>query len=169
LEYILEVLYKDLTEENSCNMIVHQVNCKSIGDNDISGFAHNLFEKYHELNVYKTIPIKERCLGENYIQNFKDMYVCNMFAQYNGGEFNDNSTNDTRKDRELYFKQCLDGLLIYLNDNEFVNYDNFIIGMPYGIGCMRAKGDWYNYNKMIEDFNEKLPINMKVVYFRWIS
>jgi hypothetical protein len=41
--------------------------------------------------------------------------------------------------------------------------------MPYGIGCMRAKGDWYNYNKMIEDFNEKLPINMKVVYFRWIS
>ncbi len=115
--------------------IAHQCNCLSTKS---LGLARLIFDKYPHSNVYtKNTP---RTPGEIIVVG----QVINMFAQYWPGSPAVTNSNDTSKDRLIWFKMCLD---------KIKNIDGISsIAFPYKIGCGLARGNWVHYKQLIDDF-----------------
>jgi hypothetical protein len=71
-------------------------------------------------------------------------------STYYHGEAGMDMYQDTRKNREAWFKQCLEGLESWCITNHIKT-----VAFPYKIGCGLAGGDWKHYLKMITDFAEE--------------
>lgn len=54
---------------------------------------------------------------------------------------------DTDKQRELWFRQCLEHLEV-MDDLQGTNTD---VAIPFGIGCGLARGNWTKYKKMLQE------------------
>ena len=62
---------------------------------------------------------------------------------------------DNQKNREKWFRQCLDKL------GKCDSYQNF--AFPYKIGCGLTGGNWDHYLPMIEDFTVKYNKHVTLV------
>ncbi|MDD5151763.1 MAG: hypothetical protein PHC28_15010 [Flavobacterium sp.] len=151
----LEIIKGDLLLAG-CDVIAHQINCISTG---AAGLAKAIFEKYPDVNVYD--GTFNRVPGENiYTVTKKDaVLVVHMAGQISPRSVKHqiHSMTDNGTMRLEYFKSCLADLSVKLGNET----DRLKLGMPYLIGCGLAGGDWNEYFKLLQDFNNTLPDNIE--------
>lgn len=121
-------------------VIVHQANCITVGFG--RGLAKDLFSKYPFSNVY--IDRKEPSkLGTIDVRSENDKTVIACYAQYDI----DKTEIEFGKKRVDWFRDCLRLVAKYCKEHSIKE-----IGMPHGIGCGLAGGNWYDYYKEIKSF-----------------
>lgn len=143
---MIEIMKGDLLESD-CNVIIHQANCFGVMG---GGIARHIKSKYPE--VYKAdrefrFPVGsiERLGTCSYAKTCDGKHIFNMYSQYNYG------TDKVQTDYDA-FRKALNIIIIQATHSHIKNIE---IGLPYGIGCGLAGGDWKIVSKIIEDISEK--------------
>ena len=163
---MLEIIQKSITEVDA-KYIAHQCNCLTTKAAGVAAVIFNAFpyaDVYRTRNNYDVRVSLEQPSSKNkrdqpgtieICGNGKDQrFVINMFAQvYPGSPKYTESNLDGYDARKKYFAKCLD-LIVEIKDLESIAF-------PYKIGCNLAGGDWENYQKMLEEFSDK--INAKIL------
>lgn len=122
------------------------------------GLSSSIFTKWPRANFYKLYKPEERTLGEVYIMDTRaGVQIANLVAQRKGGA---PTERETREKRINWFKQSLTDFKYKLPTERLVT-----VSFPYGIGTGLAGGNWADYRKQIEDFNQSMP-NVKVKIVR---
>lgn len=119
-------------------IIIQQLNCVTSYP---KGLSKSIFDKWPDANIYKQRTSHSKPGTNHIIQS--DKILVGLFSQYYPGK--SYYTNDTYKMRLEWFKQCLDNLIIELNDCKEV-------AMPYLIGCGLAGGNWDKYLTIIKEW-----------------
>ena len=136
--------------DTDCDIIIHQVNCKSrMG----SGIAYEIRKRYPKAYTsYKKYcdRLGNKLLGKIQPVDCGDIIIINMFGQDNYG-----------RDKALYtdydaFEECMKKTLIYCE------VGNYSIAIPYRIGCRLAGGDWNIVKKIIENKFKKSDVICKI-------
>jgi len=137
--------------ESDAKYICHQCNCLT---SHSAGLAKSMFDAFPYANIYATRENLSNWKDHrdqpgtiNIAGNGKDKrFIINMFAQiFPGKPKFPYSSTDGWGAREGYFKTCLDKIALL---------DIGSIAFPDHIGCSMAGGNWENYLKMIEDFDD---------------
>lgn len=126
---MIKIVQGDLLESD-CNVIMHQCNClNKMG----AGIARQIKDKYpkaFEADYNYPVPLGKDRLGGYSTTVDKGVLIVNLYAQIGYGR-------GTRTQYE-YFQEALRNALqkIRKDDREAK------IGLPYGIGCGLAGGNW---------------------------
>jgi len=141
---------------SDCKYIVHQCNCKTVGNG--AGLAYYLNKKFPYANTY--IPNHHRTPGTIEIMGDgeKDRFVINMYAQNYPGRTTDYETAENRLN---WFKQCLERI------GEIQDFES--IAFPYEIGCGLAGGNWEKYCSLIEEFSKNIQDKGDVFIVRLVK
>lgn len=129
----------DLLDANM-DIIAHQVNCKGAMG---AGIAKQIHAKYPKVaREYKGFLNKtpdSEILGQCQIVSVNDgnKWVANLFGQYGYG-----------RDRRHTNYEVLEIAMTKLKD--YAKERNLTVGLPYGIGCGLAGGDWEIVRGIIE-------------------
>lgn len=133
------------------NIIAHQVNCQGVMGKGIAYTIKNNYPKVYEefLSFSKN---ESSLLGRAQIVNCKNKYICNLYSQEYYG--NNKSTVYTSYDA---LRKSLTALKDYAKSKDLV------VGLPYGIGCGLANGDWNTVSNIIEEvFSDYYAILYKI-------
>lgn len=82
--------------------------------------------------------------------------VINMCGQIHPGRPRAPGSNDSARDRERYFGQCLEAIGRLKNVTS--------VAFPHKIGCGLAGGSWRNYEALLRNFAAAHPQVRVVVY-----
>lgn len=135
-----------------CQAIVHQTNCVTVGK--AAGLAGKIFEKYPESDIYKYrqefgVP------GDITIFNSKGVDIVNLNGQFFPGGPKFNKGFDSPECRLDWFYSAL----LKLSEMNFKS-----VAFPYLIGCGLARGNWNEYNYLINFFAEENPKTKVVIH-----
>ena len=164
----------DIFERSDLNMILHQANCFHLMN---AGVAYKIREYYlNTVIADKKTPYGDMSkLGtfstslETNKNSGKELLIVNLYGQFHPGryELNENAI-DSKVNRLSYLSNALhrfaEFLQIYMMDLIEENKCQFIIGVPWLIGCGIAGGD---YNQTFEIFKKifsPLAKNVKIVF-----
>src|SRR5579862_2431257 len=139
--------------------IVHQCNCVTT---TTAGLATAISKQFPFANPYsnrRPDPNRpSRCQQEDAAkpgtrqiwrsEDGKGPAFIGLYAQYGPGRPS-NKDHDTAKDREEWFKKCLE----LIDEVKGVKS----IALPWQIGCGLAGGRWATYEKIIKDWAETHP------------
>ncbi|XP_069961032.1 uncharacterized protein [Cherax quadricarinatus] len=123
----------------------------------------------HKANLASEVT-RDKFGSIKFVNNGKNNpMIVNMFAQYAMGPphkyymnckvdkayYNTCKYLDTKKGREIMFKECMNELVKWLlTDPNGIIMEKVVF--PEGIGCASAGGDWHAYLKIILDFAKEL-------------
>lgn len=134
---MLHYLEGDLLQSD-CTVIMHQANCQSIMG---GGIAKTISEIYPlAQQVDKECPYEPEYKFGKYslAVNSNGVTVFNLYGQNELGRVNRTKQND----RYRKLESALHASLHLLNTCKGIGIDTTKVGMPYGIGCGLAGGDW---------------------------
>ena len=139
--------------------ICHQCNC--VSKNKAAGLAKAIFDRFPHADVYSdrtdadeySERNKRDIPGTVVIRGREGRPVIAMMAQIYPGKAR--PPNDSKERRKVFFQKCLDEL----SSMDWIESFAF----PWGIGCGLAGGDWKDYEWMLRQFDEKVPVDV-VVY-----
>lgn len=161
---MIKIVEGDILESNA-QYIVHQTNCVS---HKASGLAKFLFEKFPHANVYE-----ERALvkswhipGQIYIRggissgDESNRLVINVMGQFLPGapqtvNMEGIEIKETESMRRKYFLTCLSRIM------EIKDLKS--IAFPWKIGCGLAKGNWKDYNKILNAFAKRIDADVSII------
>ena len=133
------------------NIIAHQVNCQGVMGKGIASTIRSKYPKaYNEYIEFSKLN-KSNLLGQAQLVDCGDRYICHIYGQEYYG--NKKSIVYTSYD-------ALKKSLISLKNK--AKSEGLIVGLPYGIGCGLANGDWnVVYNIIKEVFSDYYVILYK--------
>lgn len=139
--------------------ILNYCDCVS---NEPSGLALKIENIYPDTSPYKLkksgtfIPVPGTVLVIN--------NIINMFVRYKAGSANKNSKLDDIVSRQKYFSECLEAIVDFFEGTE-----NIVkIAVPWGIGPKLSFENWFIYEKMLENFADKMKktgINAEITIY----
>lgn len=133
---MITVIQQDLLTLN-CDVIAHQVNCKGVMG---SGLAYQIRKHYPKVYAkYRKACALSDLLGKVQVISTDNYFVANLFAQFNFG---------TTQQHTDYNALAL--CLIKLRDHMLSN-NLTTLGLPYGLGCGLAGGNWNVVSHIIKD------------------
>lgn len=142
----LKVVQGDLLQ-SECDIIIHQANCLGIMGAGIAKQIKNLYPEVYKADLSFPIPVKDlNRVGEFSYAEVTNPYtnkkqtIVNMYSQYDIGK---GKTNYYAMEKAL--KKII---LFYLSPAKK-------IGLPYGIGCGLAGGDWEEVYSILEKVSEE--------------
>lgn len=151
---MIEYRTGDLFEQNDVNIIVHQCNCfHTMG----GGIARLIKEKYYpeayEADLKTEYGSKDK-LGtySMYVHEKDHMIIINLYSQFNYGCDNNQTDYEAMRKgfQNLREEFCNSGI------------SETVIGIPHGIGCGLAGGDWNIVENIIkevfDDVEDKIVI-----------
>jgi len=174
-----QLIQGDLLNPNpACHLIIQQLNCLCVRPH---GLSEAIAKKYPYANVYANrtgIGRKNLAIladrgtpGDIVISQPKEIdgpIVVGLYGQYDFGKAYQRSYRpalkngpETKQHRITWFQNALNLLVSWLDENNY-NTDQFIIGIPYGIGCGLAGGDWKIYSQMLENFASRVKCQVKI-------
>jgi len=142
-------IVNDSLLDSDCQYIAHQCNCYSRRG---AGLASAIFKAFPWADVYssRSEPVNDASLfGSITIQGDPKRdhrYVINIYGQLKPGK--PSPGRDSAASRIEAFGKALDQIA------ELPELES--IGFPHGIGCGLAGGDWNEYEKLLEDFAERV-------------
>jgi O-acetyl-ADP-ribose deacetylase (regulator of RNase III) len=143
---MIHIIQGDLLKSD-CTVIAHQCNCFSTMGAGIAKQIKNMYPQAYEAD--KSFPYSPEVrlgkLSYAYIPE-KPIIIFNLYGQYDYGR-----SGVKTNYRALY--SAMDSMF-YILDEYPVPFP-IKIGMPYGIGCGLAGGDWNIVYKMIEKLSVK--------------
>lgn len=141
----MEIINDDLLNAMNHNIfiIAQQCNCLSKNTKGLSQSISNRLgiDPYAHRKVDSVI---DKPGTVNLMYTNPNFIVANMFAQYHPGK--SRYSTDTKEKRLNWFRECCKSLRTYLVHNNITK-----IGVPYGIGCGLAGGNWTEYEKILEN------------------
>lgn len=171
----MEITQGDLLE-SSCDIIVQQINCICVKP---KGLSKAIADKYPYANFYSK---RRATIGKKFIKNLaviedrgvpgeiivgypenpEDPIVIGILGQYDYGKVNMNRSSETSKQREKWFAEGLEKILIWTQRLE----GKKSIGFPFMIGCGLAGGNWENYSRMLDSFSGELSEDIESRIFK---
>lgn len=134
----IEIVSGDILEA-PVNIICQQVNCRGAME---AGLAKQVKQKYPFVyeeyrNECMITPISDLLGFTQIVMIDKYHYIANLFAQLNYGE---------ERCYTNYYSliRCFEQLF------DYASRYNFSVGIPYGIGCGLAGGNWKTVSTIIE-------------------
>ncbi|CAC5368625.1 unnamed protein product [Mytilus coruscus] len=165
----LKFVFGDLLTIGDVDIIVHQVNCLCV---KAHGLSKTIAIKYPWADIYS----KRRAEGHKNLAVLEDRGepgtvkifrspdrlhpdVACFLSQWDFGTVDQNFRNiphykDTRENRIIWFKQCLERL-------KELNVKT--VGLPDHIGCGLGGGDWTAYFQIIDNFAKANDIKFTLV------
>ena len=162
-----------LNDSNNLNFILQQLNCLCVKPH---GLSKTISDKYPHGKIYearqkeyrRNLAVeKDRDDPGSVIVSFPSPsnklrpIIIGLFGQYDFGKsyYKNNrpilDPPESNQLREIWFQSCLNTFRNWLVDNNYDN-DNTRIGLPYGIGCGLAGGNWNTYHPMIKNFEKEI-------------
>lgn len=160
-----------LNDSNNLNFVLQQLNCLCIKPH---GLSKTISDKYSHGKIYEA---RQQQGGRNLaIEKDRDEpgslmisfpthnnvpIIVGLFGQYDYGKsyYKNNRPKfnppESKQLREIWFQSCLNTFRNWLVTNGYDN-DNTRIGLPYGIGCGLAGGNWNTYYQMIKSFEKEI-------------
>ncbi len=147
-------------------LIVHQCNCLTV---HAHGLAQTIARRFPMADLYAARePIGKRNLAIEAHRGTPGTFlavgrvVCFM-AQWRPGKINspyfgkypESDPPETADQREKWFAECLAQLASTYKDP-------LEVAFPDHIGCGMAGGNWVQYERMIKEFAERLPLGSRV-------
>ena len=135
------------------NIIAHQVNCQGVMG---AGVAKQIKEKYPAVyKNYKTFcedtGDKRDLLGTCLVSMVEhDKMICNLFGQYNYGR-NGTYTNVSYLSLSII---AMIKMLESIYNIENKTRPQFVIAIPYCIGCGLGGGNWEEIKEMLENIEK---------------
>lgn len=132
-------------DASTAQIILQQCNCVTSKG---KGLSASIAERYPHADFYsdRSSPSKP---GTIEVRGGKgDRYVCAMYAQYHPGAPS-KKDGDTAAQRLAWFGMCLKKV------SKIKNLKS--VAFPYQIGCGLARGDWYLYVGLIDQFATDHP------------
>ncbi len=156
---MIHVVRGDLLQSD-CTVIAHQVNCRGVMG---AGLARQIKERYP--NVFRAYSSAcdsnvDALLGRcQFVKARKDLVVANLFGQMNYGKGKHTDYDALTKaliSLRMWYKDAF-----YLTDTTFPFTDGpkpAKLGLPYGIGCGLAGGNWAIVYNIIEEVFEGMNV-----------
>lgn len=143
---------------SDCNIIIHQANCQGVMG---AGIAKQIVNLYPEVLVadreYKVPVGNEARLGRTSHAPVKGphgaLLVVNLYSQFNYG-----------RGKQTDYKAFTKGLHSILTRLD-IKGRGYKVGLPFGIGCGLAGGDWLIINSIIEEASEKFGRDLYLYKF----
>lgn len=160
----LKTINKSLIEADT-KYILHQCNCVS---ENAKGIAKSIFDAFPWANTYSKREKPSSRGTVDILGNGKtERFVINAYIQYYPGKSYESAyksnvrTTDTYENRLFYLQKCLQRIE-NISDLES-------IGIPVGMGCRLAKGNWSDYLFLIEDFAKQIKSeqNAEVILYNY--
>jgi O-acetyl-ADP-ribose deacetylase (regulator of RNase III) len=150
---LVEYKFGDILEADE-KYITHQCNCLTTS---AGGLAKAIFDRFPYSDTYSDGRNRDKKGKISVHGNGQsERYIINMYAQvYPGASI----TISEEIGRKNMFQKCL-------KEIEKIK-DLESIAFPYRIGCGIAGGNWDEYLKMIEDFEERVRDFSKVVIYKF--
>lgn len=150
-------MIKEITQDifqSEVDIIIHGINCFCAQYSGIAGIIRKYFPEVAEDDINFGRKGDKTKLGEIIVTrvnnpNFKVRHIISIFQQYNYG-------TDTRK---LDYEAIYSGLL---KIRQRITNNNLVIGIPWGIGCGLAGGDWNIIKTMIYSVFENSPFTVLI-------
>ena len=134
------------------NIIGHQVNCQGVMGKGIASIVRSDYPKAYDEYIGYSKANKGNLLGNAQIVKCGGKYICNLYSQEYYG-------NDKTKVYTSY--EALKKSLTILKD--YAKSKGLVVGLPYGIGCGLANGDWNTvYNIIKEVFSDYYVIIYRI-------
>lgn len=158
--------------------IVHQCNCITIRPKGLSlqlekaypgstPYTYRTPTYYRSnLSIFNTRNVPGTVMIMQVLKdNVRSPHIVNLFGQYCPGKpgqyYNGlDGVDDSKMERLQYFKHAL----FYGLYEEVADIEGVTIAFPMKIGCGLAGGDWNEYIKIIEEFEQLLPNANIVIY-----
>lgn len=122
-------------------VICHQVNCKGVMERGVAKTFKYVFPEAYK--IYKDICAHEKdLLGKNSFHIEDTGQTCCMFAQLDWRGHNVCNTDYAA------FRECCKGIKSFIDLHKDKNY---VINMPYRIGCGLGGGDWLIIKEILEE------------------
>jgi len=147
-KFMLKIINGNLLDSD-CQYIAHQCNCHSLHG---AGLASSIFKAFPWVNVYSNRSDRGNdaaLFGSITVHGDpkrNQRYVINIYGQLKPGK--PSPGRDSAASRLEAFSKALDQIA------ELPELKS--IGLPYGIGCGLAGGDWEKYERLLEDFAERV-------------
>jgi len=136
-----KVINCDLLEVEA-DYLAHQ--CNATGNRSL-GLSSVIFKKWPSANVYSgKNKVMDRKIGTLIVRE----NIINMIAQIKPGK--PNKTHDSKEERKKAFEKCLEEI-------GKLEYGEFSVAFPFGIGCGLAGGNWKEYEQILKDFAQLYP------------
>jgi hypothetical protein len=148
-------------------IICQQLNCLCVKGH---GLSADIAKVYPYANVYaerRARGTRNLCIaedagvpGEIVVRSGFGPIVIGFYGQYDYGTGRTGRTSPTQDNsalREIWFKECLVNLEIYMK-----HHRHHTVAFPYGIGCGLAGGNWDTYSQMIQDYAERTGFTVNV-------
>ena len=134
------------------NIIGHQVNCQGVMGKGIASIIRSDYPKAYDEYISFSKDNKDNLLGRTQVVGCGGKCICNLYAQEYYG--NDKSVVYTSYEA---LRKSLTTL------KEYAKSKGLVVGLPYGIGCGLANGDWnVVYNIIKEVFGDYYVILYKI-------
>lgn len=147
---MIQVIKGDLLKSD-CNFIIHQANCFATMGAGIAKQIQRLYPESYIVDRNYHIPVGNR----NRLGNFSctdmknDVVIFNMYSQFHYGR-------GKQTDYQA-FKLALNIILITIIHS---GKSRLKIGMPYGIGCGLAGGDWKIVSEIIKSASKEKNVDI---------
>jgi O-acetyl-ADP-ribose deacetylase (regulator of RNase III) len=148
--------------DSECQYVAHQCNCYSRSG---AGLAKAIFNAFPWADVYSNRSERRNdasLFGSITVHGdpkHNQRYVINIYGQLKPGK--PSPGGDSAASRLEAFSKALDQIA------ELPELKS--IGFPYGIGCGLARGDWNEYEKLLEDFAERVgERGISVILYRLV-
>jgi O-acetyl-ADP-ribose deacetylase (regulator of RNase III) len=149
---IIKIIKGDLLESGYL-YIARQCNCNTVKSHGLAGV---IARKFPWADVYasrkgigkRNAAVNPDTPGTIQIISKDNQHIVCLFAQWTPGKcgsfqkFYPDLYTDTRENREMWFKMCLDEI-------DKLGLDE--IAMPYLIGCGLAGGNWTKYEEILNE------------------
>ena len=122
------------------NIIGHQVNCQGTMGKGVASIVKSDYPRAYNEYISYSQNNKGNLLGNVQIVNCGGKYICNLYAQ----EYYGNNKSVVYTSYEA-LKKSLTTLKDYAKSR------GLVVGLPYGIGCGLANGDWNIVLSIIKD------------------
>lgn len=142
---MLHYLEGDLLESD-CTVIMHQANCLSIMG---GGIAKSIAEKYPLAEkVDRECPYEPEYKYGKYSLAIlpNGLTIFNLYGQLKPGRVKRSGQHERMRKLE----SSLHSAFHLLNCSKGTNIDSTKVGLPYGIGCGLAGGDWTKVRQILE-------------------
>ncbi len=170
----------DLLDAN-VDVILQQTNCLTVRPH---GLSESISKKYPYANVYenrRAIGNRNLAVPEDrdipgtvkwFYPNDQGPIVGCIFGQYQPGKAGNTyggaypyppgcDKRETNEQRLQWFQKALKEI----TDNLSAFPSDLKIGIPFKIGCGLAGGAWNKYEKVLKEWSDALPKNVKVIIY----
>lgn len=142
---MLHYVEGDLLQSN-CTVIMHQANCQKIMGAGIAKSIASMYPLAERVDKDNPHSPQDRYGSYTLAVNPNGVTVVNLYGQLNPGRANKN----VQDERVQKLESAIHSAFHLLNSNQVSSINSSKVGLPYGIGCGLAGGDWEKVEKMLE-------------------